>query len=759
MKLSQSINFIFILFFGVACINSPTKKEKSDSLKSHDLMEFSTHSDLIGEEVPEGSIENSIGQESSSLREENSIAPVASFFIREKKESSFKLALTLDASKSSNDNKIVKYMWYFDGEEVAETDKSVFNYNLPIKEYVRIKLVVADSQGNQDTYSEIITSNIIDSRKGPRLEVLPHGGVINKKEDKILIKVHDRDGINFDTVDLSLNNRPISKEMITIDLDNNEIILLPNTEGLFDQDFNELSFSIKDTLGNISSIETSYELSDRLKRKRETRNFKTPLGIAGSESTCVIVDGGKVYCFGNARMGKLGYGNRESSTDKNPSEMGAVNLSGPAQKVSVYRRNACALLESGDITCWGEHANGMLGLGNKVSEHIGDDDVPSDYPNLNFNGVKFKDLKVGSNHVCAQSIDDDLYCWGNASRMNLLGRGEDIIIGDNEDAGDFGPVPLGEKISSFDVGFIHTCVVTKASKVKCFGNANSLRLGFSTSSYETKVEDMPYLELPEKIKYVSAGVAHSCALSITNKAYCWGRNLYGALGLGKSEQNIPFVFAKDAQALPLDHLYKIVATGFITCALFDDGRSKCWGLNNTAQLGLQSLENMGDDEELSEIPFMNIGGAVEDISSGTNHTCAQFDNGKLKCWGYNDAGSLGNPELLDNMVYGQSELVSKMPFIKMQGSIVSTGVGASSLAYFDLPEAIVHVGEEVVVKGQTSASIMKYEWHFDDDHIIETDSAYTSYRYTMSGTYKVKLKVKDEHGVVIDMFTRSLTVY
>ena len=36
------------------------------------------------------------------------------------------------------------------------------------------------------------------------------------------------------------------------------------------------------------------------------------------------------------------------------------------------------------------------------------------------------------------------------------------------------------------------------------------------------------------------------------------------------------------------------------------------------------------------------GGTVVDISPGDNHSCLRLDDGTVKCWGYNDGGSLGN---------------------------------------------------------------------------------------------------------------------
>lgn len=92
-------------------------------------------------------------------------------------------------------------------------------------------------------------------------------------------------------------------------------------------------------------------------------------------------------------------------------------------------------------------------------------------------------------------------------------------------------------------------------------------------------------------------------------------------------------------------IVKLVAGAFFTCALRSNGGVKCWGLNNGGQLGLGDLSSRGDQPgEMGEaLPEVNLGtqGAVVDIASGNNHSCALFDSGNVKCWGWNEQGQLG----------------------------------------------------------------------------------------------------------------------
>jgi hypothetical protein len=90
----------------------------------------------------------------------------------------------------------------------------------------------------------------------------------------------------------------------------------------------------------------------------------------------------------------------------------------------------------------------------------------------------------------------------------------------------------------------------------------------------------------------------------------------------------------------------IAAGGYHTCALLYDGSVKCWGGNNYGQLGIgnkfigygKSADYMGDD-----LPAIDLGSgrSAKSIAAGGYHTCAQLDDGSVKCWGGNNYGQLG----------------------------------------------------------------------------------------------------------------------
>jgi alpha-tubulin suppressor-like RCC1 family protein len=92
------------------------------------------------------------------------------------------------------------------------------------------------------------------------------------------------------------------------------------------------------------------------------------------------------------------------------------------------------------------------------------------------------------------------------------------------------------------------------------------------------------------------------------------------------------------------HTFKSISSGTVTCAVLNDGAGKCWGLGFDGQLGQPGSEDVGRIPELlAGLASLDLGTArsIKSLDIEYGHACAGLDNGEVKCWGSNDSGQLG----------------------------------------------------------------------------------------------------------------------
>jgi alpha-tubulin suppressor-like RCC1 family protein len=146
------------------------------------------------------------------------------------------------------------------------------------------------------------------------------------------------------------------------------------------------------------------------------------------------------------------------------------------------------------------------------------------------------------------------------------------------------------------------------------------------------------------------GFMHTCALFPDGRVKCWGFNNYGQLGLGDGDArgDQPNEMGDNLPAIDLgtgNTVEAIAAGAYHTCALLNDGRVRCWGANEWGQLGLGDVKNRGDDpnEMGDNLPAIDLGTdkTAVAIAAGSAHTCALLNDDRVRCWGANTWGQLG----------------------------------------------------------------------------------------------------------------------
>lgn len=267
-------------------------------------------------------------------------------------------------------------------------------------------------------------------------------------------------------------------------------------------------------------------------------------------------------------------------------------------------------------------------------------------------------IAAGEWFTCALLLGEDVKCWGY-NGDGELGLGDMIHRGDKPDqmGGNLPRVDLGSnKTASFlGVGYNHACARLHDGTVKCWGWNDFAQLGLGDKNHRGDEagemgELLPIVDLGTELAVtgLAAGGAHTCVLFKDGRLKCWGNNVRGQLGLGHTERlgdepgemgvNLPFVdFGAAQQAKAM-----VVGAGH-TCALMTDGRLKCWGWNEFGQLGQGDTSDRGDGpgEMGNSLPFVKLGNQAIAIAGRSKHTCALLDGGEVKCWGDNSHGQLG----------------------------------------------------------------------------------------------------------------------
>ncbi len=93
-------------------------------------------------------------------------------------------------------------------------------------------------------------------------------------------------------------------------------------------------------------------------------------------------------------------------------------------------------------------------------------------------------------------------------------------------------------------------------------------------------------------------------------------------------------------------LIEVTAGVDYTCALWNDGKLKCWGWNEEGRLGVGDGDSRGDRAGTmgAQLPEVRLGGSVRRVRAGGDHACAVLEGGAVKCWGGNFYGSIGQPD-------------------------------------------------------------------------------------------------------------------
>jgi len=314
--------------------------------------------------------------------------------------------------------------------------------------------------------------------------------------------------------------------------------------------------------------------------------------VTRSLNTCLAREDGSGVCW-------------TKLDERTPVAIQEVSGIGPVLEVQGDAMSTCALLRDGHLSCWGEH------LGESAK-------APSGAPVASL--PQHLTVKQFSSHyfTCALLSDESLRCANPPQQGVALHFGEPLSFGEDP--------PVG-----VSAGLL-TCVLRRSGSVVCFGEGESNHF-----DRQERVIDLR----GRRATALASGEYHACAVLEGERVVCW-RDVQKRL----IAQSKPYWAGAPSSStgpveVPLGKVARIRginAGDHHTCVWFEDGKLKCWGDNDSGQLGLGDLRSRGTEpgQMGDQLPFVDVGrdARVVTVATGPNTTCALLSDGRIKCWGY-----------------------------------------------------------------------------------------------------------------------------
>ena len=356
---------------------------------------------------------------------------------------------------------------------------------------------------------------------------------------------------------------------------------------------------------------------------------------AGRNHTCAVRANGTVACWGDNDFGQIGDGT--FGVDR----LVPVTVPGLTHVVALTAGDAhtCALRVTGRVHCWGHNGSGQLGIGTTVNSVS-----PVMIPTLTSVKAISAGGGIAGSHTCALLANSTLRCWG----ANANGQ-----IGDGTTQQRLSPVVVFGQTSMVAIaaGELHTCALTSTGGVRCWGSNTNGQLGDDTQIDHIRPDDVKGMVFAVAL---TTGNLHTCALRANASVWCWGENLLGQLGNSSTTSS---AFRVELLSDLVKNRTVAIAGGFgHTCAVTFSGGARCWGDNSVGQLGNATTISSTTPTVVESVrSFITIGlggtggaGTIKfpltnavTVTAGRRHTCALLSTGAVSCWGENSSGQLG----------------------------------------------------------------------------------------------------------------------
>ncbi len=246
--------------------------------------------------------------------------------------------------------------------------------------------------------------------------------------------------------------------------------------------------------------EASVPALDGVEFTASATGFRAAQLTGGGAHACALTDDHRLFCW-----------QRDPGTPLLPLDTVPTLVEHKPGFVQVVAGSAhtCALDGTGTAWCWGENGEGQLGDGSFTSRATL---VP--VPGGPWLGIYSGSTAAAT---CALDTSHQAWCWGS-----LIGGFPPLSRSATPQL--VGAVPF----RSLSVGSQHICGVGMAGGAWCWGLSRDGAVGAGPTTDEWTLAPTP-VSNPGAMDVVAVGAVQSCGLG-SGRPYCWGANVYSALG-------------------------------------------------------------------------------------------------------------------------------------------------------------------------------------------------------------------------------------
>lgn len=389
--------------------------------------------------------------------------------------------------------------------------------------------------------------------------------------------------------------------------------------------------------------------------------MKVKIGAKINSAPTQVLD---VFVFGEGSAGELGLGHKRYDGKPvidvkrpRPNPLLSAEAVGVVQ-IACGGMHVLALTRDNRILTWGVNDQGALGRDTKSDGEASDGDDDDDDSGLNRHestpaeidtkgvapATKFVQVAASDSASFALTEDGRVYSWGTF-RVSL-------------------------HLSFFSFFSLHS---HRTDLAHPHPQSPDGILGFSK---DVHIQYTPVLlDEPRKVVSLATGSNHVLALDNRGKVQTWGAPEQNQLGRRVVQRDTK-ASALRAGGRALRRGVRVVAVAagaYHSFALDDEGRAWAWGLNNFGQLGIARPEGEGGDDdeddgafgspqdggvvlEPAQVQPLAGGRRIATLIGGEHHTLAVADDGALFSFGRVDGHQLGFPpawHTRENSIYGE----------------------------------------------------------------------------------------------------------